>query len=201
MKTLLIAIIGATLAPLPASSEISKCSAITEQTKSGQGDYKQFVSRFLTSMSVAAKIEVPKQAVDLVIAEALAYCASHPDADGMDAVMQTIKKLAATKTTPPAPTPLDSRDVEPMNSSYASNQAAFARDYVGRRFSSKMIVVGISQNIFFKDLFSVSLRNTGSRSQVQCSFSDKKDVAEIAEMHNGYCVILAGLWMTLLSAS
>jgi len=88
---------------------------------------------------------------------------------------------------------LGSADIQRIHATYENNQARFFRDFAGKRFSSKMPIARVSENVIFRGSFNVFLGPGGLLGDVQCEVSNKNDVARITEMNMGDIVTVSGV--------
>jgi hypothetical protein len=93
----------------------------------------------------------------------------------------------------PPPRYLGSADLSRIHSTYDSNQARFFRDFAGKRFLSSLPIVNIVENPIFRGRYSVYFGNNGLLGDVRCEFSNKSDIADIAEVNKGDIVSVSGI--------
>jgi len=88
---------------------------------------------------------------------------------------------------------LSGGDLDAMHSTYKANQARFARDYIGRKFSATIPFYSITESAFYRGTYQVGFGPADSfLSEVDCSISDRSVIDKITDWNKGDQITLSG---------
>jgi len=87
---------------------------------------------------------------------------------------------------------LSNSDIAPMHETYDANQARFKRDYVGKTLKANLPMSQVTESIFNKNSYRISLGNRSLLSDVDCVVSDKPTIDKIMNWNKGDLITVSG---------
>ena len=87
---------------------------------------------------------------------------------------------------------LSNSDINRMHETYEANQARFKRDYVGKTLNANLPLSRVTETLFNKNSYRISLGNRRIFSDVDCVVSDKPTVDKIMNWNKGDLITVSG---------